>query len=54
MCACRSMYSSVPGSPRAHTAAWFAIVGFAVVIFTYVGIGMLPTADESAHVYTEK
>jgi hypothetical protein len=24
-----------------------------VVIFTYVGIGMLPTADESAHVYTE-
>jgi cytochrome c-type biogenesis protein CcsB len=39
---------------RGDAAAWVAIVGFAVVIFTYVGIGMLPTADESAHVYTEK
>ncbi len=39
---------------RGDAAAWVAIVGFAVVIFTYVGIGMRPTADESAHVYTEK
>ena len=38
---------------RGDAAAWVAIIGFAVVIFTYVGIGMLPTADESAHVYTD-
>jgi cytochrome c-type biogenesis protein CcsB len=38
---------------RGDAAAWVAIIGFAVVIFTYVGIGMLPTADESAHVYSD-
>jgi len=38
---------------RGDAAAWVAIIGFAVVIFTYVGIGMLPTSDESAHVYTD-
>lgn len=38
---------------RGDAAAWVAIIGFAVVIFTYVGMGMLPTADESAHVYTD-
>jgi cytochrome c-type biogenesis protein CcsB len=38
---------------RGDAAAWVAIIGFAVVIFTYVGIGMLPTSEESAHVYTE-
>jgi cytochrome c-type biogenesis protein CcsB len=38
---------------RGDAAAWVAIIGFAVVIFTYVGMGMLPTAEESAHVYTD-
>jgi cytochrome c-type biogenesis protein CcsB len=38
---------------RGDAAAWVAIVGFAVVIFTYVGIGMLPTSEESAHVYSD-
>jgi cytochrome c-type biogenesis protein CcsB len=37
---------------RGDRAAWLAIVGFAVVMFTYLGMGMLPTAEESAHVYT--
>jgi len=38
---------------RGDAAAWLAIVGLAVVIFTYVGMGMLPTAEESAHVYSD-
>jgi cytochrome c-type biogenesis protein CcsB len=37
---------------RGNRAAWLSIVGFAVVMFTYLGMGMLPTAEESAHVYT--
>jgi cytochrome c-type biogenesis protein CcsB len=37
---------------RGDKAAWLAIIGFAVVMFTYLGMGMLPTAEESAHVYT--
>jgi cytochrome c-type biogenesis protein CcsB len=37
---------------RGERAAWLAIVGFAVVMFTYLGMGLLPTAEESAHVYT--
>jgi cytochrome c-type biogenesis protein CcsB len=37
---------------RGDRAAWLAIAGFAVVMFTYLGMGMLPTAEESAHVYT--
>jgi cytochrome c-type biogenesis protein CcsB len=37
---------------RGDAAAWVAIIGFAVVIFTYVGMGKLPTAEESAHVYS--
>ena len=36
---------------RGDKAAWLAIVGFAVVMFTYLGMSMLPTAAESAHVY---
>jgi cytochrome c-type biogenesis protein CcsB len=39
---------------RGDAAAWVAIIGFAVVIFTYVGIGMLPTSEESAHVYSDQ
>ena len=30
------------------------IVGFAVVMFTYLGMHLLPTAEESAHVYTQQ
>jgi cytochrome c-type biogenesis protein CcsB len=37
---------------RGNRAAWLQIAGFAVVMFTYLGMGMLPTAEESAHVYT--
>jgi len=36
---------------RGDRAAWLAIAGFAVVMFTYLGMGILPTAEESAHVY---
>lgn len=38
---------------RARRAAWFPIAGFALMLFTYLGMGLLPTADESAHVYLE-
>ena len=37
---------------RGDKAAWLAIIGFAVVMFTYLGMGILPTAEESAHVYS--
>jgi cytochrome c-type biogenesis protein CcsB len=37
---------------RGERAAWLLIIGFAVVMFTYLGMNMLPTAAESAHVYT--
>jgi cytochrome c-type biogenesis protein CcsB len=37
---------------RGDRAAWIAIAGFAVVMFTYLGMEMLPTAQESAHVYS--
>jgi len=36
---------------RGNRAAWLTIIGFAVVMFTYLGMSMLPTAAESAHVY---
>jgi cytochrome c-type biogenesis protein CcsB len=37
---------------RGERAAWIAIAGFAVVMFTYLGMHLLPTAEESAHVYS--
>jgi cytochrome c-type biogenesis protein CcsB len=37
---------------RGDKAAWLVIAGFAVVMFTYLGMSMLPTAQESAHVYS--
>lgn len=37
---------------RGERAAWLAIAGFAAVAFTYLGMGMLPTAEQSAHVYS--
>lgn len=36
---------------RGNRAAWLAIAGFGFVMFTYLGMEMLPTAAESAHVY---
>jgi cytochrome c-type biogenesis protein CcsB len=36
---------------RGDKGAWLLIVGFAVVMFTYLGMHILPTAEESAHVY---
>jgi cytochrome c-type biogenesis protein CcsB len=38
---------------RGERAAWLAIGGFAVVMFTYLGMQMLPTASQSAHVYQD-
>jgi cytochrome c-type biogenesis protein CcsB len=37
---------------RGEKAAWLVVAGFAVVMFTYLGMSMLPTAEASAHVYT--
>jgi hypothetical protein len=41
-----------PEGWRGNKAAWLAIAGFDVVMFTYLGMEMLPIAQESAHVYT--
>jgi cytochrome c-type biogenesis protein CcsB len=38
---------------RGERAAWLAVAGFAAVAFTYLGMGLLPTAEQSAHVYSE-
>lgn len=38
---------------RGRKAVIFSIVGFLAVIFTYLGMHLLPTADMSEHVYTE-
>jgi len=37
---------------RGDKGAWLLIFGFAVVMFTYLGMHLLPTAEESAHVYS--
>lgn len=37
---------------RGERAAWLCLLGFAVVMFTYLGMKMLPTAEASAHVYS--
>ena len=37
---------------KGEKGAWLAVAGFAVVMFTYLGMEMLPTAQQSAHVYT--
>ena len=37
---------------RGEKGAWLLVIGFAVVMFTYLGMSMLPTAEESAHVYS--
>jgi cytochrome c-type biogenesis protein CcsB len=36
---------------RGERAAWLLVIGFAVVMFTYLGMHLLPTAEESNHVY---
>jgi cytochrome c-type biogenesis protein CcsB len=38
---------------RGEKGAWLLIFGFSVVMFTYLGMHLLPTAEESAHVYTQ-
>ncbi|MGB8932236.1 MAG: c-type cytochrome biogenesis protein CcsB [Anaeromyxobacteraceae bacterium] len=38
---------------RGSRGAWLAIAGFAAVAFTYLGIGLLPSANQSAHVYSD-
>ncbi len=37
---------------RGEKGAWLLIFGFAVVMFMYLGIHLLPTAEASAHVYS--
>jgi cytochrome c-type biogenesis protein CcsB len=37
---------------KGDKGAWLLIAGFAVVMFTYLGMHILPTAEESAHVYS--
>jgi len=39
---------------RGDKGAWLLIAGFAVVMFTYLGMHLLPTAEESAHVYNSQ
>jgi cytochrome c-type biogenesis protein CcsB len=36
---------------RGKRGAWLAIIGFAIVMFTYLGMELLPTAEQSSHVY---
>jgi len=36
---------------RGRRSAWLLVAGFFVVVFTYLGIGALPTAGGSVHVY---
>jgi len=38
---------------RGRKAVLFAIFGFVAVVFTYLGMHLLPTADMSEHVYSE-
>jgi cytochrome c-type biogenesis protein CcsB len=41
---------TTPGWSR-KASAWILILGFAAVMFTYLGMNMLPTAEQSEHVY---
>ncbi len=36
---------------RGKRLAWMVLVGFAAVAFTYLGMHLLPSADQSIHVY---
>ncbi len=38
---------------HSRAAAFFPPIGLALILFTYLGMGLLPTADESAHVYLQ-
>lgn len=39
------------GHWRGRRLAFLVVVGFGAVLFTYLGMQLLPTADQSAHVY---
>jgi cytochrome c-type biogenesis protein CcsB len=39
---------------RCKKAAWFVIIGFVFVMFTYLGMNALPTSSQSVHLYTEQ
>jgi cytochrome c-type biogenesis protein CcsB len=39
------------GGWKGRSLALVVIIGFAAVLFTYLGINLLPTADQSVHVY---
>jgi len=36
---------------RGKKLAWLVIIGFGAVMFTYLGMNLLPTAEQSIHVY---
>jgi len=38
---------------HSRAAAFFPPTGLLLILFTYLGMGLLPTADESAHVYLQ-
>ena len=38
---------------RGKPATWFAILGFVAVVFTFLGVSYLPTAQDSVHVYLD-
>jgi cytochrome c-type biogenesis protein CcsB len=45
-------FRKMPGW-RGKKAAWFAVLGFAAVIITLLGVSYLPTAMQSEHVYLD-
>ena len=45
------LHFSYLGGWRGRRLAILVLVGFAAIAFTYLGMGLLPGADQSAHVY---
>ncbi len=41
------------GTFSKRNLSWVLIIGVAAIIFTYLGMNMLPTANESLHIYSE-
>lgn len=39
------------GGWRGRRLAWLVVAGFGAVMFTYLGMHLLPTADQSVHLY---
>ncbi len=39
---------------RGRRSAWLAIGGFTIIMFTYLGMNVLPSAEDSVHVYSNQ